>query len=94
MIEMEPAVGRYMHVHVGDQRHRIYFEEAGEGPHYSASTRRVPTRGSTDDYWRIPNSCNGTVLSPSTFHGTVGRCHPTGGGAANTYLPQRTTPRW
>ncbi len=29
--EIEPIVGRYIHLTLGGRPHRVYFEEAGEG---------------------------------------------------------------
>ena len=31
MTDFDPIIGRYAHVEVGEDRHRMYFEEAGEG---------------------------------------------------------------
>jgi pimeloyl-ACP methyl ester carboxylesterase len=31
MAQLEPIVGRYLHLTLGGRRHRVYFEEAGQG---------------------------------------------------------------
>jgi len=44
--ELEPIVGRYVHVEIGGVMHRIYFEKADRASRWSACIPRAPTTGS------------------------------------------------
>jgi pimeloyl-ACP methyl ester carboxylesterase len=47
-VALEPMVGRYVHVPIGDKFYRIYFEEAGEGVPLVC----LHTAGSDNRQWR------------------------------------------
>ena len=90
---IEPMVGRYVHVDIDGETHRIYFEENGAGIPLVC----LHTAGSDGRQWRHlladEEFARNSASSPSTCRGTANPIRRRAGTARNIGSRPRATPR-
>ena len=82
--DIEPVIGRYLHLDYAGKHYRIYFESAGEGiPLVCLHTAGADTR-QYRGLFDAPGLPSGFGSSPSTCRFTASRRRPPAGRTRNT----------